>query len=194
MPRAGLSAQRVVDEAATLVDEVGWNELTLAALAKRLGVQLPSLYKHVAGLSDVRRCVVLHAKTELTAVMTRAVAGKSRGVCLRALSDAFLGWARGHPGLYQASTIAPVAGDLEDERVSKDAVDVVFAVLSGYELGETEMIDATRSLRAALHGYVSLQHGGGFQMDRSVDDSFAWFIAAIDSALSAAQDAVRARC
>lgn len=191
MPRAGLSSERVLDQAEILVDEVGWDQLTLAELAGRLGVRLPSLYKHVAGLADVRRCLALRAKTELTAVMTRAVAGKSRGPCLRALCAAFVGWARRHPGLYRASTAAPVAGDAEDERVSEEAVNVIYAVLSGYGLDETAMIDATRSLRAALHGFVSLQQGGGFRMNRSVDDSLDWFIGALDDALTAAPDAGR---
>ena len=46
MPRAGLTPQRVVVEAEELADLVGLNRLTLAELAARLGVRLPSLYKH----------------------------------------------------------------------------------------------------------------------------------------------------
>ncbi|GAB3952288.1 hypothetical protein GCM10027614_55720 [Micromonospora vulcania] len=49
MPRVGLNQQTVVREAARLADEVGYQQLTLAALAGRLGVALPSLYKHVRG-------------------------------------------------------------------------------------------------------------------------------------------------
>ena len=41
MPRAGLTTQRVITEAATVADEVGLDRLTLAAVAQRCGVSLP---------------------------------------------------------------------------------------------------------------------------------------------------------
>ena len=55
MPRAGLTTQRVITEAATVADEVGLDRLTLAAVAQRCGVSLPGLYKHVSGLEEVKR-------------------------------------------------------------------------------------------------------------------------------------------
>lgn len=182
MPRAGLTPSRIVDEAAILVDEVGWEQLTLAALAKRLGVKLPSLYKHVAGLPALRRLLAVRAKTELATVLTRAIAGKSCRTALRSLTDAFIGWARQHPGLYPATVVAPVAGDADDERASEDAVQVIYAVLAGYGLDDERKIDVTRSLRAALHGFVCLQEAGGFGMERAVDDSLGWLIGTFDTA------------
>ena len=47
MPRAGLSTEIVVAEAADIADDVGWDELTLAAVAARFGVAAPSLCEHV---------------------------------------------------------------------------------------------------------------------------------------------------
>jgi AcrR family transcriptional regulator len=55
MRRAGLSPERVVAEAAAVADEVGLRQLTLAAVAQRFGVALPSLYKHVDGLDGLQR-------------------------------------------------------------------------------------------------------------------------------------------
>ena len=57
MPRAGLSAERVVDEAERLADEVGLAQLSLAALAARLGVQPPSpvSYTHLDVYKRQRR-------------------------------------------------------------------------------------------------------------------------------------------
>ena len=49
VPRAGLTEARVVDEAERIADEVGLARLTLAAIADRLGVRQPSLYKHIDG-------------------------------------------------------------------------------------------------------------------------------------------------
>ena len=61
MPRAGLTPERIISEAATVADAVGLDRLTLAAVAHRCGVSLPGLYKHVSGLEEVRRGIALTA-------------------------------------------------------------------------------------------------------------------------------------
>ncbi|HET6448499.1 MAG TPA: TetR/AcrR family transcriptional regulator C-terminal domain-containing protein [Conexibacter sp.] len=52
--RPRLSRQRVLHEAARLVDEQGLDALTMRALAGRLGVEAMSLYGHVVGKGDLR--------------------------------------------------------------------------------------------------------------------------------------------
>ena len=59
MPRAGLTRARVASVAADVADEVGLERLTLAAVAQRLGVSGPALYKHVAGLDALQRDVAV---------------------------------------------------------------------------------------------------------------------------------------
>lgn len=54
MARQGLNADRVVAEALQLIDEKGFDALSLAEVAARLDVKVPSLYKHVDGLDDLR--------------------------------------------------------------------------------------------------------------------------------------------
>src|SRR4051812_50226135 len=61
MPRAGLTRARVASVAAEVADEVGLERLTLAAVAQRLGVSGPALYKHVAGLDALQRDVAVVA-------------------------------------------------------------------------------------------------------------------------------------
>jgi hypothetical protein len=49
---------------------------------------------------------------------------------------------------------------------------VVTSVLDGFGVTGDDAIDATRSLRAALHGFVSLEDAGGFGLPTDVDRSF----------------------
>ncbi|MGH3470528.1 MAG: WHG domain-containing protein [Nocardioidaceae bacterium] len=184
MPRAGLNRARVVAAAALLADEVGFDRLTLAALAKRLGVQLPSLYKHVAGLAALRQQLSVRAKLELADVLARATVGKARGDALRALGVTLRGWAADHPGAYAASLQAPSPGDADDVAASEAAIKVVYDVLEGYALDEDTRIDATRSLRAALDGFAALEQRGAFALTRPVDASFGWLLDSLDLALS----------
>jgi len=77
MPRAGLTPQRVVQEAGAVADATGLDRLTLAAVADRFGVAIPSLYKHVNGLDGLRRDLAVLATRELTAVLSRAAVGRA---------------------------------------------------------------------------------------------------------------------
>ncbi|MFM9878423.1 MAG: TetR/AcrR family transcriptional regulator [Rhodoglobus sp.] len=77
MPRVGLTTERVVDEAERLADEVGFTHLSLSNLAARLGVQPPSLYKHIAGQDALQRTIESRAKAELAEVMRDAAVGRS---------------------------------------------------------------------------------------------------------------------
>ena len=72
MPRAGLNTDRVVAEAMELADEAGLDQLTLAALAVRLGVRQPSLYKHVASLDALQRLISMEGKVEAADVLAQA--------------------------------------------------------------------------------------------------------------------------
>ena len=53
----------MVASAAGLADEIGFQGVTMGLLADRLGVQAPSLYKHVGGLADVQHRLAALAMT-----------------------------------------------------------------------------------------------------------------------------------
>lgn len=185
MPRAGLTAQRVVEEGERLADELGLADLTLAAVASALGVRQPSLYKHLGGLDELRRHVAVRAKAELADVLARAAVGKSRGDAVVALAAAYRDWAHQHPGRYEASLRAPDQDDPDDERASSAALGVVLVVLSGFVLSGEEGIDAARALRSALHGFVSLEAAGGFGLPRDLDRSYDCLVEGYVAALQA---------
>jgi AcrR family transcriptional regulator len=172
MVRAGLTSTLVVSEAGNLADEVGFENLTISALAQRLGVKQPTLYKHVTGTSGLHREMAVLAKLELAEVMRRSAVGKSGDDALMAISTAYRTWATKHPGRYAATVRAPAPGDEKDEHASHEALDVVTSVLDGYGITGDDAIDVTRSFRAALHGFVTLEAAGGFGLPADVDRSF----------------------
>ncbi len=188
MPRAGLSPAVVIAEAAELADEVGYDRLTLAALADRLGVAVPSLYKHVDGLDAVRRAVAIQAVRELADAMRRAVVdadGPDPGEKVRALADGFRGYATGHPGRYAATVRAAEPDDAEHGAASDAALAVVLEVLLERGLTGPEAIDAARGLRSLLHGFVTLEAAGGFGIPQDVDRSFGRSVDALLEGIAA---------
>jgi AcrR family transcriptional regulator len=188
VPRAGLNTDRVVAEASELIDEVGVDQLTLAALAARLGVRQPSLYKHVASLDALQRLISMRAKAEVADVLGRAAIGRARGDALVAIAHVWRDWARAHPGQYQAAQRGVAAGDAEHAAVAQRTIDVLAAAMSGFGLGGDDAIDAIRAYRAALHGFVSLEADGGFALPVDIDRSFDRLVHALVLALPSWRD------
>src|SRR3984885_9850796 len=172
MPRAGLTHERVVAEAAAVADEVGLERLTLAAIAQRFGVTLPSLSKHVDGLDAVKRDLAVLGVRELTAALSGAAVGKAGPDALHAIANTYRDYARGHPGRAAAAVRAPDPGDAEHLAAGEAAATVLAAVLDGYDIASENTIDAIRSLRAVMHGFVTLEAAGGFGLPRSVDATY----------------------
>jgi AcrR family transcriptional regulator len=183
VPRAGLSRPVVVAAAADLVDTTGFDRLTLAAVAARLGVRLPSLYKHIDSLDGLRRDLAVLAVTELGTAMGAAAVGRSGGAALRAVADAYRDYGQVHPGRFAATVRAPGADDAEHGAAAGAVMRVVLAVLAGYGLAGDDAIDATRALRASLHGFVTLEAGGGFGLPLDVDRSFGRMVDGFDAVL-----------
>ncbi|WP_432505588.1 TetR/AcrR family transcriptional regulator [Kineococcus arenarius] len=174
MPRAGLSRSAVVALAVELA-QGSWNgpsELSLSAVAARAGVSTPSLYKHVASLAELRAGVALVAVRELTGACTAATVGRSGEDALRALAGAVRGFARDRPGLYAAVQFDAAAGTTPELAAAAAALVALFsAVLRGFGLPEERSVDAVRTVRAAVHGFVVLEAQGGFQLPDDVGRS-----------------------
>ena len=172
MPRAGLSRAVIAAQAAELADGSGWDQLTLAAVAATFGVRQPSLYKHVAGLAELRRDVSVLSGRELHDELSAAAVGKSGADALQAMAEAYRTFAKKHPGRYQACVVAPLPDDIEYRQVASAVVQIVAAVLGGYGLAGDDAIHAIRGLRALMHGFVSLEAAGGFALPQDLDESY----------------------
>ncbi len=173
--RPGIDHDTVVRAAYTLVDSSGPAALTLAALATTLCIRTPSLYNHIAGLPGLHRDLALLGDRELERALTRATVGRSRDDAVRALAGAYRAFVHQHPGVYEIMLrVAPAnrAPDPELETAERDVVLVPLAILAGYDLHGVEALHAVRHFRSLVHGFVSLEAGGGFGLPLDIEESF----------------------
>ena len=177
-----LTPETVVRAAGELADA---GELTLAALAARLGVKVPSLYKHVGGLDDLQRRLALAAIDELAGTLAEATVGRSGRDALHACATAYRAWARAHPGRYAALQRAPDPAETELHAAADRFTRLLLAMMRGYGLDEDATVHATRAVRSALHGFVSLETAGGFGLPQDVDTSYDRLVDLLDAGLSA---------
>ena len=75
--RVGLTSDRLTLAAADLADRVGFDAVTVAALARGFGVKDASLYSHVANLQELRTRVTVLALAELADRIADAVARRA---------------------------------------------------------------------------------------------------------------------
>lgn len=195
MPRAGLSREAVTRIALDLVDaggSTGFADLTLAKVAAEAGVATPSLYKHVDSLAALRREVAIVAARDLRADLVDRTLGRSGPDALRALVHGMRAYAHAHPGRYVAVQVAPDPDDPADAELAATAAEVVglmIAVLRGFDLPEDRGVDAVRAVRAGVHGFVTLELGGGYRLPQDLDRSFAVLAEMLVAGVQALADA-----
>ena len=178
MVRAGLSATRLAEAGAELADEVGFDQVTVSALARRFDVKVASLYWHIASSQDLKTKIALLALQELADGVSTAIAGRAGKDALAALANVHRDYAREHPGRYDA---AHFRLDRETALASAGVrnAELTRAVLRDYHLGEPDQTHAVRLLGSAVSGYVHLELSGGF--DQSSPDSQQSWLRMIDA-------------
>lgn len=160
-----------------IVDADGVQALTLAKLAKKLGIRPPSLYNHVDGLQGLQEALAIYGLEELYKRLSEAAIGRSKDEAVHALSHAYMSFARRHPGLYEATLWANADLNNSDFNcISSKIVDLIVRVLHAYDLGDEESIHATRGLRSILHGFASLEQKHGFGIPLDIDVSISLLI------------------
>jgi AcrR family transcriptional regulator len=175
MPRVGLTTDSVVETALAVVDAGGVNALTLAAVAARCDVAAPSLYKHVAGLPELRVLVAQRVMGELTEQLTGAILGLSRDDAIEALMRATRAYVQRYPARYAALPADPLAEPALAEAGTR-LIGVFLAVLRGYQVEGSAAIHATRCLRAIVHGFCTIEAAGGFGLPEDLDETFQQLI------------------
>jgi AcrR family transcriptional regulator len=175
--KRGLLLADVIAAAASLADSAGVEAVTMAAVAARLGVRSPSLYSHVDGLTGLRRMLALEAARRLGAVLGEAVSGRDGVDAVRRIANAYRAFSKEHPGLYaMLLSTPPRETDQEVYDAFATQVTTIGEVLIGVGVEERDVVAVVRSFRSALHGFVSLEAGGGFGLPESVDDSFEMLV------------------
>jgi AcrR family transcriptional regulator len=178
MARVGLTADRLARAGADLADEIGFDQVTVSALARHFGVKVASLYSHVKNSHDLRTRIALLALEELADRAADALAGRAGKDALTAFADVYRDYAREHPGRY-AATRLPLDPQTAAASAGVRHAQMTRAILRGYDLPEPEQTHAVRLLGSVFHGYVSLELAGGFS--HSAPDSQESWTRALDA-------------
>ncbi|MFJ8824885.1 TetR/AcrR family transcriptional regulator [Streptomyces sp. NPDC102467] len=146
-------ATEIAAEARTLLEASGPDALTMRALADRLGIKAPSLYKHFSDKYAVEAELVTQMLTESAEACEEAE--RAFPGSLAALTDAYRAYALAHPHLYRLATERPLPRHALPEGLEDRAAAPLVRACGGD-------IDLARATWAFAHGMVILEIHGRF--------------------------------
>ena len=176
--RVGVSREDVVSTAMDIVDREGAGALSLARVARTLGIRTPSIYAHVDGQAGLTRALWCAAVDEFGDALQAAVAGRSGDQALFAFAAGFRNYALRRPHRYQLVVRWPEPWDDETRAAIHKGNQAYFDVVESLGLDRVEAMHAGRTLRAAIHGFVELETNDVLGRE-NVDDSFVYLISMI---------------
>jgi AcrR family transcriptional regulator len=156
--------QQILDVAEEVLERDGISALTMRRLASELGIQAPSLYKHVRSKEEIVAGLQARALRDQAA----AFAGLHDTT---SLASAYRTWALAHPCLYELLSRHSLDRERLPEGLEAAAAAPLLAV-AGHD------VDRARALWAFAHGMVDLEIAGRFPPDADLDAAWA---AAVDS-------------
>lgn len=168
--RTSLAA--IVTAGRDLLEQGGPATVSMQAVAERVGVKAPSLYKRVRD-----RDALLQLIAEATVDDLGARLAASDGT-LGGLARAYRDFAHDKPEGFRF--MYAVSGSAEAlQRASEPVLGAARAAV-----GDERALDAARLLTAWATGFLSMELAGAFRLGGSVDEAFEYGLARLEEALA----------
>ena len=152
-------AREIVAAARELLEEEGYEALSMRRLAERLGIRASSLYKHLPNKQALETALVAVGFEDWLKAFEKAAAA---GDPLPALVRAYRTYALEHPALYRLMTERPLdRAGLPAELEERTAGPIVAAARGDADLA--------RAMWAFAHGMTILELNGRFPEDADLD-------------------------
>ncbi|MFC4048867.1 TetR/AcrR family transcriptional regulator [Actinomadura syzygii] len=166
------SLDRIVAAGRDLLEAGGQRRLTMQAVAEKVGVRAPSLYKHVEN-----RAALLTAVAEATVddlgVRLAATDGSLEGL-VRAYREFARSWPEGFRLMLSADAPSEALARASDPvlRASRELV------------GDGEALEAARLVTAWATGFIEMESIGAFRLGGDVERAFEYGLSGIRRALT----------
>ena len=167
------SLDEIVAAGRALIETGGSARLTMQAVADRVGVKAPSLYKRVR---DRDALLLLAAQATADDLAQRLEASDRT---LHGLAHAYRDFAKEHPEGFRLMFAAE--GSVQSlERITATVLQL------GRELvGEGEALEAARLITAWATGFIDMELAGAFRLGGDVDRAFEFALARLAVGLGA---------
>ena len=183
--RSRIDSEQILAAAAEIGDTVGLGALTTTRLAARLRIKPPSLYQHFANVEVIKDALAMRALGELIDLHKDATSGRAGREALNALAHAQRTYAQARPGRYLAAMQAG-SGNAAVAPLRQAYVRLVAVTLETYHMDPEVAFEVSRSVIAALQGYVIVELNGLVGTPFETDQGYQRLIDMLDAGARAA--------
>ena len=177
--RKGLNTDRIVEVAAELISERGFDQFSLRELADRLGVKTASLYNHISSLSELTSNIGQLAFERMAGQLYSGTEDALPFDTLYHIAIGYRKFAKQNPELYKTIVKIPSTGSSGLIEKGQSLVHNLYPVLEACGLSEDDIIHFSRTIRSAMHGFVTLEEAGFFGTAVDADESYSYMIKAL---------------
>lgn len=173
-----LTRQDVVAAAIICLQRDGEAGLGVNRVARELGIQPPSIYKHIAGNEALRCAVAAEGMRLLTEHLKHQVQDISQRDCLiRTVAYAVRQFFHQNPALHQVMAMTAIDEEDPNYQAIKQAFLQFNAVaLRPFNLKDDDFVHALRMFVSACHGFALLEQSQQFKEPQSLDESYEWLV------------------
>jgi AcrR family transcriptional regulator len=182
--RARTSRDEIVAAGRDLLEDGGLETVTMQAVAERVGVRAPSLYKRVPNRGALIAAIVADAQGDLRRELEPLTNQPDPAAALRAIATAFRGFAQRNPRAYELLFMNLPPGSRPDVDQTAEAAAPLLVVATRL-VGPGRALEAARLVTAFAHGFVSMELTGAFRLGGDVDAAYRYGVAVLVDALAA---------
>jgi|SRR5690625_5261616 len=179
----------IVAAGRAIVEDRGLDALTMSAVAERVGVRAPSLYKRVGDRDALVRGIAESTVDDLGARMHAAVeqvetgAGDCPRDVLITLGHELRAFAHEYPNGFRL-IFGPLSAAARPDlaalwRATRPMLDAATELA-----GEVHALEAARTLTAWANGFLIMELADAFRLGGDLDDAYKWGLTSIVDAMS----------
>lgn len=180
------STDAIVAAGRAILEESGPASLTMQAVATRVGVRAPSLYKRVRDRDALLTAVAEAAIDELGSRLADSASGTgtgtdtdNSGTDLTSLAEVYRAFAHEHPESFRLMFTASAPVDAL-HRASEPVLRAAAALV-----GEADALDAARLFTAWATGFLQMELSGAFRLGGDVGRAFDYGLRRLLAGLTA---------
>jgi AcrR family transcriptional regulator len=181
--RARTSLDDIVAAGRELLEAGGLDAVTMQAVAERVGVRAPSLYKRLPNRAALIAAIGAATVDDLGRMLETIGRDDDPAPALRAAATAFRRFALANPHAYELvfMNLPPDARPPADRNARAAAP---LLAIAQRLVGPEQALEAARLVTAFAHGFVSMELSGAFRLGGDVDEAYRYGVEVLVDALT----------
>jgi AcrR family transcriptional regulator len=180
--RARTSNDEVVSAGRALLEAGGLEAVTMHAVAERVGVRAPSLYKRFPSRAALIAAIGESTLEDLERSIRQGAADPDPAAGLRSVATTYRAFAHANPRSYELLFM----GGSAEARPSAQRyawASAPLLALTERLSGPDRALEAARLVTAFANGFVSMELSGSFQLGGDLDDAYRYGVDVLVEAL-----------